>query len=162
MLLLLIRHAQAAEQDDTRYPDDSERPLVPKGRRIQRRMSKALRRSKLVPDRVFSSPWKRAWQTARVVIEEMGLPKSARIACVALAARPELGALATEIGAIQQEETIALVGHEPWLGELASLLLTGKANGVSIDFPKSGVMGIEIAGLAPGAGPGTLRFFLVP
>ena len=40
-------------------------------------------------------------------------------------------------------ETVALVGHEPWLGSLASLLLTGEPHRVSIDFPKSGVMGIE-------------------
>lgn len=162
MLLLLIRHAQAAEQDETRYPDDSLRPLVPKGRKIQRRMSRQLRRRDLVPTRVFSSPWKRAWQTARIVIEEAGLPKTARLPCVALAGPPELAAIAAEIGEIGPEETIALVGHEPWMSELASLLLSGRSAGLSVDFPKSAIMGIETAGLSAEAGAGTLRFFLVP
>jgi phosphohistidine phosphatase len=162
MLLLLIRHAQAAEQDDANYPDDSLRPLVGKGRKIQRRMSKELRRRKLIPTRVFSSPWKRAWQTARIVVEELGLPKSARLPCTALATPPDLGALAAEIGEVGADETIALVGHEPWMSELAVLLLTGRSAGLSIDFPKSGVMGIETAGLSSEAGGGTLLCFLVP
>ena len=33
MLLLLCRHAQAAEHDERKYPDDTLRPLVGKGRR---------------------------------------------------------------------------------------------------------------------------------
>ncbi|HEV8598383.1 MAG TPA: histidine phosphatase family protein [Gemmatimonadales bacterium] len=162
MLLLLIRHAQAAQQDEARYPDDSLRPLVPKGRKIQRRMSKQLRRRNLVPARVFSSPWKRAWQTARIVVEETGLPREARLPCVALAGPPDLAAIGAEIGEIGPEETIALVGHEPWMSELASLLLSGRSAGLSVDFPKSGILGIEIAGISAESGAGTLRFFLVP
>jgi phosphohistidine phosphatase len=162
MLLLLIRHAQAAEQDEARYPDDSLRPLVAKGKKIQRRISKELRRRKLIPSRVFSSPWKRAWQTARIVAEETGLPKNARVPCQALAGPPDLSAIAAEVGEVGPDETIALVGHEPWLSELAALLLSGKSSGVSIDFPKSGVMAIERAELSSEGGAGTLRCFLVP
>jgi phosphohistidine phosphatase len=160
MLLLLIRHAQAAQQDAERFPDDALRPLVPKGRKIHRRMSRQLRKRGLVPARVFSSPWKRAWQTARIVLDEMGLPKSARIASAALAAPPELAAIAAEIGPVEDSETIALVGHEPWMSELATLLLTGDPAALRIDFAKSGVMGIETEGLH--AGSGTLLFYLVP
>jgi phosphohistidine phosphatase len=162
MLLLLIRHAQAAQQDETSYPDDSLRPLVAKGRKVQRRMCKQLRRRDLVPSRVFSSPWKRAWQTARIVIEETGLPKDARLPCHALAAAPDMAALAAEIGEVGADETIVLVGHEPWMSELASLLLTGKSAGLHVDFAKSGIMGIETAGLSADSGAGTLRFYLVP
>ena len=160
MLLLLIRHAQAAEQDETRYPDDSLRPLVPKGRKVQRRVGKELRKRGLIPSRVFSSPWKRAWQTARIVVEETGLPKGARLPCPALAEPPDLVRLGAAIGGVEPGETIALVGHEPWMSELAAQLLTGKRDGVGIDFTKSAVMGIEVERLKPGAG--LLRFFLRP
>ena len=160
MLLLLIRHAQAAPQDPARYPDDSERPLVPKGRKAQRRVAKELRKRKLVPSRVLSSPWKRAWQTARILVEEIRLPKEARVPSPALAAPPDLGALAAEVGTAGPEEIVALVGHEPWMGELASLLLTGKRDGLAIEFAKSGVIGIETGGI--GTGGGTLVFYLRP
>jgi phosphohistidine phosphatase SixA len=44
--------------------------------------------------------------------------------------------------------------------ELGSILLGGSSTAVRIDFPKSGVMGIELDRLEPGAGE--LRFFLRP
>lgn len=160
MLLLLIRHAQAVEQDEKRYRDDTLRPLMPKGRKIQRRLTRELRKYQTIPQRVFSSPWKRAWQTARIVIDELDLPKSARIQCAALAAPPDLAELAQQVGVVAPEETIALVGHEPWMSELASLLLTGKTAGLSIDFAKSGIMGIAAEEIV--AGRGMLRFFLRP
>jgi phosphohistidine phosphatase SixA len=55
------------------------------------------------------------------------------------------------------EGPIALVGHEPWMSGLAGLLLTGRAGGVTIDFPKSGALGIEMEVMEPGSG--ILRFF---
>jgi phosphohistidine phosphatase len=160
MLILLIRHAIAAEQDPEKYPDDALRPLLPKGRRIHRRMSRRLLREGLVPDRVFSSPWKRAWQTARIVIDETGVGKEKRIPCAALAEPPDLNALAAEIGPVEPDERIALVGHEPWMSGLASMLLAGSPGGVSVDFPKSGVMGIQATLIE--AGVGELRFFWRP
>lgn len=160
MLVLLLRHAEAADRDAERYPDDSLRPLVRKGEKIQRAVSRDLRKRKLVPRRVFSSPWKRAWQTARILVEETGLPKKARIACPPLAGTPDLAAIAAAIGPISPDDTIALVGHDPWIGELAGLLLTGKPEGLRCEFAKSGVMGIDLDEFTPAAG--TLRFFLRP
>ena len=160
MLVILIRHAQAAEQDDAAYPDDTLRPLVPKGRRVHRQMARRLLKLGIVPDRVFSSPWKRAWQTARITVRELGIPRERRIRCDGLAEPPRVDAIAAEIGEIGAQETIALVGHEPWMSALGSLLLTGDSQGVRIDFPKSGVLGIEMERFEPGEG--TLRFYLVP
>jgi phosphohistidine phosphatase len=160
MLVILIRHAQAAEQDDAAYPDDTVRPLVVKGRRVHRRTARRLLKLGIVPDRIFSSPWKRAWQTARITLRELGLPKERRIRCDSLAEPPRVDAMAAEIGEIGPQETIALVGHEPWMSALGSLLLTGDSQGVRIDFPKSGVLGIEMERFEPG--DGTLRFYVVP
>jgi phosphohistidine phosphatase len=158
--LLLIRHAQAAAQDAEAYPDDALRPLVPKGRKVQRRVSRTLVKRGLRPDRIFSSPWKRAWQTARIVADGTGVGRKRRIPCEALAAPPDLAELAIGVGAVRDDETIALVGHEPWMSGLAALLLVGTPSGLAIDFPKSGVMGIEAPGFE--AGRGTLEFFLTP
>jgi hypothetical protein len=69
-------------------------------------------------------------------------------------------ALAAAIGEAGPGQRIALVGHEPWMSGLAAQLLTRSTSGLSIDFPKSGIMGIETDGLEPGEG--TLRFFLRP
>lgn len=160
MHLLLIRHAQAATQDAEAYPDDSLRPLVPKGRKVQRRMSRLLVKRGIRPSRIFSSPWKRAWQTAGVLADETGAGRKRRLPCEALAAPPDLAELAIGVGEIGADETIALVGHEPWMSGLAALLLGASTTALAIDFPKSGVMGIEAEALV--AGGGRLEFFLVP
>jgi phosphohistidine phosphatase len=160
MLLLLVRHALAETRDDVRYPDDSLRPLVPKGRKTQRRMGRRLQRFQLVPSVVLSSPWKRAWQTAGVLARATGLGKAGRVACAPLAEQPNLDALAAAVGPRAEDEIVALVGHEPWMGELASLLLTGSLTRLNIQFSKSGILGISTPAIAPAAGQ--LAFFLTP
>ena len=110
MLVLLLRHAEAASRDAERYPDDSLRPLVRKGEKIQRAVSKDLRKRELIPSRVFSSPWKRAWQTARILVDETGVPKKARIACPRSPVRPTSAPLPAAIGPLTPDGTIALVG----------------------------------------------------
>lgn len=159
MLLLLIRHAHAGDHDPQQWPDDRERPLTDKGRKTQRKVSRALRELDLIPAKVLTSPWVRAAQTAEIVVSELGLREPA-VPCSALAAEPDLVRLADDIGDPGSDAVVALVGHSPWVEELAALLLTDSTSGLRMDYPKSGVMGIDLARPLPGAGE--LRFFLRP
>jgi phosphohistidine phosphatase len=158
MLLLLCRHARAAERSPLAFPDDRLRPLVKKGRREQKRIARLLAGRGLVPAVILSSPWKRAWQTAGILGRETGAGKKLRVALPALATDPDLSAIGTAIGARERDEVVALVGHEPWMGELASLLLTGSATRLAVRFTKSGVMAIAAEGVVPSGGQ--LRFYL--
>ena len=159
MLLLLVRHADAGDRDPNRWPDDRDRPLTDKGRKTQRRVSRALGKLELVPTRVLTSPWTRAAQTAEILVTELGVSQPA-IEYAALAAPPELSRLADDIGEPGSDAILALVGHSPWIEELAALLLTGETGGLQLDYPKSGVMAIDLEKPAPGVG--VLRFFLRP
>ena len=159
MLLLLIRHANADVRDPERWPDDRDRPLTDKGRKIQRDVSRFLLKRDFVPTLVLASPWARAAETAEILVRELQLPNPP-VPCDALADNPDLARLAEDIGDPGPDAIVALVGHSPWIEELASLLLTGKAAGMRIDYPKSGVMGIDVE--KPAMGTGELRFFLRP
>jgi phosphohistidine phosphatase len=159
MLLLLIRHAHAGDRDSDRWPDDRDRPLTDKGRKTQRRVSRALGKLDLIPAKVLTSPWIRAAQTAEILTRELGLAQPA-IPCEALATVPDPIRLADDIGDPGTDAIVALVGHSPWMEELAAILLADSATGLRIDFPKSGAMGIDLEKPAPGAGE--LRFFLRP
>ena len=133
----------------------------PREERLHAEASSALRQKGLIPDVIMSSPWKWAWQTATIMADEFSGKKKMRpIPAPSLAAEPDLAAIRADLGSMDNLECIALVGHEPWLSELTSLLLTGEANRLPIDFPKSGVVGIEAIPLD--AGGGTLEFFLRP
>ena len=74
MELYLVRHAIAGKPDAASWPDDSERPLTEEG--ITRFRPAARGLATLVPDveRVLSSPWTRAWQTAEILQEENDWP----------------------------------------------------------------------------------------
>lgn len=137
MDVYLVRHGLAYDPDPSRWPDDTQRPLTPQGEKRFARTASGL--SSLVDPVgvVLSSPWPRAWRTAELLHAEAGWGKP--IECEAL----ESGRAPTEVlQALQpytSESAVALVGHEPSLHELASYLLTGERNHVSLDMKKGGV-----------------------
>jgi phosphohistidine phosphatase len=159
MILLLVRHAHAGDRDPAQWPDDRLRPLTEKGRKTQAKVARALREQGLVPEAIVTSPWVRAAQTAEILQRELGVTPPAKTAD-ALAADPDPARLDADIGTRGAKSIVAVVGHSPWMEQWAGLLLTGRADGFRIDFPKSGVLAIETDRVA--AGTGTLRFFLRP
>jgi phosphohistidine phosphatase len=159
MDLYLVRHAVAFEPDETQWPDDRDRPLTPEGDKRFRRSARAL--TELMPsvDVVLSSRFVRAWRTAELLEKEASWPKP--IACEAL----ESGRAPAEVLQALQEyvssESVALVGHEPNLHELASYLLTADTGHVQLEFRKGGIARLELMdGLRPGAAH--LRWLLTP
>lgn len=159
MLLLLNRHANAGDRDPAQWPDDRERPLTEKGRKVQTDVSRWLRKRGLAPTLVLTSPWTRAAQTAAILVEVARVPQPP-VPCDPLADDPDLVRLQDHVGEPAADAIVALVGHSPWMEELAAILLGGTAAGLRMDFPKSGVMGIDLDRLEPGAGE--LRFFVRP
>jgi phosphohistidine phosphatase len=159
MRLLLIRHANAGDHDPSQWPDDRDRPLTDKGRKTHRRVSRLLGKLDLVPGLVLTSPWIRAAQTAAIVVETLALPDPP-VPCDALATEPDVTRLAEFTSGAAPDATVAMVGHSPWMEELAAMLLGGSSTAVDIDFPKSGVLGIELDQMEEGAGQ--LLFFIRP
>ena len=159
MILLLVRHAHAGERNGSRWPDDTQRPLTRRGRDSARRMARRLGRLGLRPTLILASPWRRAWQSAEILTEETA-PNIPPKALGALAMTPAIAPIARAIGAQDPAAIVALVGHEPWMSQLAGLLLTGRRDGLSIDFPKGGVLGLAAEDLRSGSA--RLRFFLRP
>ncbi|MCB9560246.1 MAG: histidine phosphatase family protein [Kofleriaceae bacterium] len=143
MELLVIRHALAVERaEGASAADDAARPLTSRGRRRFRDVVRGLQRLGFATDRVLHSPWQRAVETADLLepLVDDDLD-DVRVATPHLAAPPraELFALIAERGA-----RVALVGHEPWLGQLVALLTVGAAEqGDTMPFRKGGVAWLE-------------------
>ena len=97
MLLLLNRHAHAGARDPAQWPDDRDRPLTEKGRKVQRDVARFLRKHDLTPHLVLTSPWARAVQTAEILVEvaRVGAPP---VPCDPLAAEPDLIRLQDFVG----------------------------------------------------------------
>ena len=158
MELILIRHAKAFERDTLRWPDDARRPLTEQGIRDFRRLAKRLGRIVPAVELVESSAFERAWATAEILRERTGWPRARRAERLEPGADEGVGpermqALARSIAAMHSLRTVAWVGHEPMLSRLASLLLTGSAGALAIDFAKGAALALRFDAPAAGTTP---------
>jgi phosphohistidine phosphatase len=155
--LYLVRHAIAAERGP-KYPDDRLRPLTPAGSRKFAASVPGLAKMDVAIDFVLTSPLVRARETA--ILLASGLkpkPAVAEIDALAPGGRPQAITEAIKAQA-KKNRRLAVVGHEPDLGELAARLLGARGN---VEFKKGAVCLIETDGATP-AGPGTLKWMLTP
>jgi len=154
--LYLIRHGVAAERGKE-WPDDSKRPLTPDGIARLRKSARALNALGIGFDQIVTSPLVRTRQTADVFSEE--LKDHPPIATSdALAPAGSSASVIQEITRHVRKARLALVGHEPNLGELAGQLIGAR---VPLEFKKGGICRIDFDMLPP-KGTGMLRWFLTP
>jgi phosphohistidine phosphatase len=154
--LYLIRHGVAEERGE-KYPDDSKRPLTAAGIARLRKEAKALEKLEVSFDQILSSPLVRAKQTADVFAEEMKSKPSVALAD-ALTPAGTPAAVMQELGRHMRKARIALVGHEPNMGELAAYLVGAKT---VLPFKKGAVCRIDFS-VFPPKGKGQLIWFVTP
>src|SRR6266498_1922431 len=122
--LLLLRHAKSSWKDsDVR---DFDRPLNQRGLKAAPAIGRLIKKRKLQPDLLLSSPAERARQTTQLVIEAAGLKTELRYDERIYEASVErlLGLVS---GLDDEAGTIMLVGHNPGFEELREML-TGEAH----------------------------------
>jgi phosphohistidine phosphatase len=158
MQLLVIRHAIAEDQEDFARSgrDDSERPLTDEGRDKMRRGIMGLRRIVSRIDLLASSPYTRARQTAELVAEGYGIDEIKTVDALV----PD-GALQDVQSWLQRKSSVkvvAVVGHEPQLGDLVTWLMSGLREG-RVEMKKGGAALLEFDG-QPGPGVGVLQWLL--
>lgn len=134
--LLLLRHAKSSRKDNG--VRDFDRPLNQRGLKAAPSIGRSIRKRKLQPDLVLSSPAERARQTTQLVFEAAGLKTEVRFDERIYEAT---GARLFEIvGQIEEDANVAmLVGHNPGLEELLEAL-TGKAH----NLPTAALACIEL------------------
>jgi phosphohistidine phosphatase len=148
--LYLLRHGEAEEVGATASGSDAERALTVKGRRRVRSLAHALRQRKVSCDLVWSSPLRRALQTAEIMIRGLRLARQPVVVdCLAPDRTPR--EVVAELQTLRPvPDAVMLVGHEPLLGRLAALLCTGDPEGLEIDLKKSGLIRLEVEKLRLG------------
>jgi phosphohistidine phosphatase len=156
--LYLVRHAIAEPRDSEQWPDDALRPLTENGIELFRSAARGLRSLGIEVDAVRASTYARAWETAEILHAEAKWPNPTE--CRALEpGTPAARVLAALDG--NEKTSLALVGHEPQLSMIASLVLTGSPDAAALELKKGGVVYLRAGdALAPGAG--TLRWSASP
>lgn len=144
-----MRHGIAEDLEAGPAGRDCDRALTARGVRRVRRVAGALRKLEVEPDWVLASPFARARQTAEIVVEVLGLKRRLEFT-PHLAIPPDSAKLIQLLGSRHPEPaSVLLVGHEPHLGELTSLLTAGGTS-LAVTFRKAGVCRLAIRTLEAG------------
>jgi phosphohistidine phosphatase len=154
--LYFVRHGLAAERGDA-WPDDTKRPLTEEGISRLRKAVRGLAGLGVSVEVVLSSPLVRARQTAEIVAGGLD-PRPSLVNVDSLAPDGAYAAVVADLEKHARKTRIALVGHEPMMGELAARLIGSRH---PIEFKKGGICRIDVEDLPP-AGPGDLRWMLTP
>lgn len=154
--LYLVRHAIAAERGDA-WPDDAKRPLTEDGIDRMRKAARGLARLDVTIDVVLTSPLVRAKQTAEIVAAALDARPAVTV-IESLAPGAAYAALIADLEKHARKSRIALVGHEPGIGELAARFIGSRH---AIEFKKGAICRIDLEEIPP-TGPGDLRWFLPP
>jgi len=137
MNLYLIRHAIAVDEGE----DDSQRPLTDKGKKKMRTIAKGLRELGVEFDLILSSPYVRARETAEILVDVFKMKKEVKFSeNLVPAGNPNL--LMSELDVAANLDSIAIVGHEPFLTSLIGLLVSDHAS-VDITLKKGGVCSLS-------------------
>lgn len=139
MHLYLIRHAHALDGDD-----DAARPLSPKGRKQIKKIAHLLRDAKAFDAvEIWHSPLRRARQTSLVLAQR--LASQAKL-CEVAGLEPDDAADSILKKLARLSHPVAIVGHEPHLSALASLLVAGRAAPPRFKLKKCAVLRLDYGG----------------
>jgi phosphohistidine phosphatase len=149
MNIFILRHGIAVERGTAGFEKDADRPLTRKGERQLQKSATVMKKMKLHFDLILSSPYERAKRTAEIVAEELKLKKRLKFTD-ALKYENGPAAVLSQVARLKPApKNLLLVGHEPYLSQLISLLISGDEN-VAMDFKKGGLCKLEADGLRTG------------
>ncbi|HEU5123401.1 MAG TPA: phosphohistidine phosphatase SixA [Verrucomicrobiae bacterium] len=157
MKIYILRHGEAAEHGDPRYKEN-ERPLTAKGIQRTKQLAEYLEDLEIGFDRILSSPLIRARQTAEIVAGKLRKPVELTDA---LTPSGSMKDLVDQIAGLRPvPESVALVGHEPYLSGFISLLCIGSPD-LPIKLKKGALCRLDVERVISGR-CATLEWLIQP
>ncbi len=158
MRLYLLRHGIA--EATAPQGNDGARRLTAAGRSRMRVEAAGMRALGLAFDAILTSPLARAAETAAIVAAAYPKAPQPHELAELSAGVPPPETLRALRPFLRRRHVLA-VGHEPGLGRLASLILTGSSEGMTVELKKGSLLAIDLHTLEPRAGA-ALRWLLSP
>ena len=147
MNLFLLRHGKA-EPRSPRWRPDSKRPLTREGESGMFKVARGIKSLNVSFDVILTSPYARALRTAEILAEVYESEKLFETSRLVSEAGPK--EIIEEVNEnFSAAGDVVLVGHEPMLSGLISMLLTGET-GMALQLKKAGFCKLGIQKLAPG------------
>lgn len=160
MELYILRHAIAVARGSVGFQDDSQRPLTDEGAKKMARVAQGMLALGFSLDAIYSSPFVRARQTAEIVADAFKAHEKLEFTPhLQVDGNPEsLLKLVDKVHG--PEASLMLVGHEPYLGSLISILIAG-TDELSITLKKGGLCKLTASKLRYGR-CASLEWLLTP
>jgi phosphohistidine phosphatase len=145
--LYVVRHGVAEERGEDKA--DDVRELTARGRDRMKQVAKGLADEGVRLDVILTSPLARALQTARILEKHCADGGSLRETEL-LEPDASFDELIDHLNGLEGVENVAIVGHEPFLGEFVSYCLAGEKSSF-IRLKKGGIAALEPDGpIKPG------------
>ena len=151
MRVYLVRHGKAAQSG---YSNDADRPLTDRGRSDVERIARRMAKARLTVHQIRPSGLVRARETAEILGNVLN-PPGGVIAVAGLKFSDPVDTLARELRL--EPEPVMLVGHNPFMEDLASMLLIGEPGHRPLWFTTAGTACFEYD-----HGEWSLRWMLTP
>ena len=142
MTLYVLRHGPA-ENEPPPGGDDGARRLTARGREKVREAAAGMRALGLKFDAILASPLPRATETAELVAAVCSSGPAPEV-FAALSTGVSPADTVAALKPYERHDHLMIVGHEPGLSGIVSLLLTGSVNSVAFDLKKSGMIALEL------------------
>lgn len=146
--LYLLRHAIAVERGTAGFVDDRLRPLTEEGRAKMERIAAGMSALGLEFDLILTSPYVRTRETAELAVGALGHKVSFELEPALQADRSPPGFVAKLASKFAHRERVLAIGHEPFLGSLATLLL-GLPGGSALALKKGGLCKLTVTQFSP-------------
>jgi phosphohistidine phosphatase len=156
--LYLVRHAEAAALGENGVTEDADRSLTSRGQEQARKLAAGLHRRGIRFGAIVTSPLLRARQTAEAMAGALPQPAPQLQTSDELAPDGKRKRLKRLLGDLATDQ-IALIGHQPDLGDLAAWLIGSRK--AQLDIAKAGVACIHLEN-GVGKGKGSLAWLVTP
>ena len=165
MRIVLLRHGLAIDREHPDCPPEPERHLTDEGEQRTRRVAYGLRNLDLRPDRLLSSPWLRARQTAKICARILDFPASGAGGAggAKIEVRDDLlpdhdaTSIVDYLRSLRETDEVLVVGHAPHLDRVLANLV-GAPEAVLSSLKKAGA--VSVAGGSTEAGQ--IEWLLTP
>ena len=166
--LFILRHGYAGK----RLPDpvkDIQRQLTGSGKKEVIQVAKSLKRLRVKFNYIFSSPWTRAFQTAKIIAAEYKLIEQIE-QCEELKPNGNKDFLYNKLKKMNVDSVVLIIGHEPYLSNMISDIISNNNNSmdknhnenrINIVLKKAGLSKINITSTVPKL-KGELSWLLTP
>jgi phosphohistidine phosphatase len=160
MDLYIIRHAIAEQLDKKNDFTDEKRALTNEGRTRMKEGARGLRKLGIELDLILTSPLVRAVETADIVAAAFGLSVKDIELTDNLKPGASIDNLFADIKKRGSVESLALVGHQPDLGEIIARVVQGNGD-LSLTLKKGSACSINVVETVPTI-RGNLMWLMMP